>query len=240
MNTNSRSKGGVDVFMEKYKDHPSIKMIHENVSFEWRFSFKEITESDKKEVSNLNSKKAGTFGNVYLRKYFSILLIFATQYFKVCRTMRYLENSYFPKNSKLTELTPAFREEKSNFCWKLSACQRNSFCFWNFWKNFKVLLMNFCLYISLIGKWKKTLNGKGYTGAVLINLSKAFDTMNHELLIAKLHAYGFSKDALKSIFSYRPDRWQSMINKTFSSQSALLHGGTTEIWYRTNLVQYLS
>ena len=32
-----------------------------------------------------------------------------------------------------------------------------------------------------------------------MDLSKAFDTINHELSIAKLHAYGFSKDALKLI-----------------------------------------
>ena len=35
-----------------------------------------------------------------------------------------------------------------------------------------------------------------------MDLSKAFDTINHEFLIAKLHTYGFSKDALKLIFSY--------------------------------------
>ena len=46
MNANSRSTGGVDVAIEKYEDHPSIKMIIENVSFESRFSSKEIWESE--------------------------------------------------------------------------------------------------------------------------------------------------------------------------------------------------
>ena len=79
--------------------------------------------------------------------------------------------------------------------------------------------------LSLIKKWKETLDGKGYTVAVLMDLSKAFDTINHELLIAKLYAYGFSKGTLKLIFSYMSHRWQRCkINKSFSSGSALLQG----------------
>ena len=35
-----------------------------------------------------------------------------------------------------------------------------------------------------------------------MNLSKAFDTINHDLLIAKLHVHGFSKESLKLIKSY--------------------------------------
>ena len=58
-----------------------------------------------------------------------------------------------------------------------------------------------------------------------MDLSKAFDTINHELLIAKLHAYGFSKQALKIVLSYMSDRWQrTKINKSFSSWSVLLQG----------------
>ena len=58
-----------------------------------------------------------------------------------------------------------------------------------------------------------------------MDFSKAFDTINHELLIAKLYAYGFSKDTLKLIHSYLSDRWQrTKISKSFSSWSALLKG----------------
>ena len=60
--------------------------------------------------------------------------------------------------------------------------------------------------LSLIEKWKIVLDSKGYGGAVLMDLSKAFDTINYDLLIAKLHAYGFSRESLKLIKSYLSDR----------------------------------
>ena len=50
--------------------------------------------------------------------------------------------------------------------------------------------------VSLIEKWRKILDNKGFESAVLVKLSKAFDNLNHKLLIAKLHAYGFNRDSL--------------------------------------------
>ena len=56
--------------------------------------------------------------------------------------------------------------------------------------------------LVFIEKWKKNLYDKGYRGAVLMDLSKALDALNHDLLIAKLSAYGFEHDAVKLIYSY--------------------------------------
>ena len=51
--------------------------------------------------------------------------------------------------------------------------------------------------VSLIENWKRVLEKKGFGGAVLMDLSKAFDTIKHDFLIAKLYTYGFSKESLK-------------------------------------------
>ena len=47
--------------------------------------------------------------------------------------------------------------------------------------------------LSLIEKWKIVQDSEVHGGVVLTDLSKACDTINHDLQIAKLHAYGFSK-----------------------------------------------
>ena len=74
-------------------------------------------------------------------------------------------------------------------------------------------------------KWKKSLDEHGYAGGILMDLSKAFDTINHELLIAKLHAFNFSKDGLELIMNYLRDRWQrTKINTSFSNWEELLTG----------------
>ena len=54
-------------------------------------------------------------------------------------------------------------------------------------------------------------------GALLTDLSKAFDRLNHELLIAKLNAYGFTLPALKLIHNYLSSRKQRVrVNDTYS------------------------
>ena len=64
-----------------------------------------------------------------------------------------------------------------------------------------------CL-IAFIEKWKSAIDQRKSFGAVLTDLSKAFDCHPHELLIAQLHAYGFSLSALRLVNSYLSNRKQ--------------------------------
>ena len=58
-----------------------------------------------------------------------------------------------------------------------------------------------------------------------MDLSKAVDTLTHDLLIPKLHAYGFEYRALKFIKSHLSNRWQrTKVNASFSSWFKLLSG----------------
>ena len=57
----------------------------------------------------------------------------------------------------------------------------------------------------------------GTVFAIFIDLSKAFDTLNHNLLIAKLGAYGFRNDALLYMKNYLSDRHQRVrVNNSYS------------------------
>ena len=58
-----------------------------------------------------------------------------------------------------------------------------------------------------------------------MDLSKAFDCIRHDLLIAKLHAYGFSQEALALINDYLTNRQQRVkVNGSFSSWKDLARG----------------
>ena len=58
-----------------------------------------------------------------------------------------------------------------------------------------------------------------------MNFSKAFDTINHDLLIAKLGVYGFGTTSLKLISSYLTNRFQrTKVNTSFSKWSKLFLG----------------
>ena len=77
----------------------------------------------------------------------------------------------------------------------------------------------------MLEKWKNTLDKSKHLGAVFMDLSKAFDTINHDLLIAKLEAYGFSNNALSLMLNYLKNRSQGVsINSSFSTWEEIIAG----------------
>ena len=55
--------------------------------------------------------------------------------------------------------------------------------------------------ISLKENWNENLNNNKIVGAVFTDLSKTFDCIHHDLLIAKMEAYGFNEDCLTFLYS---------------------------------------
>ena len=232
----------VDIAVKKFECHPSILKIRDTVAPS-QFSFSETSFSEvEKELIQLNPKKACTFQNIPPKH--------LKQTSEVCAPVlsnlinESIRNNKFPEELKLADITPVFKKDDATSVKNyrpVSVLPVVS-------KIFERIIQKqitahidtylspyLCGYrkgfnaqhalISLIEKWKQSLDKQGYAGAMLMDLSKAFDTLNHELLIAKLHAYGFDKNALELVHSYLTNRWQrTKINKSFSSWSELLLG----------------
>ena len=62
--------------------------------------------------------------------------------------------------------------------------------------------------LRIFQTWGAMLNKGKKLGVIIMDLSKAFDTLNHNLLLCKLKAYGFKKNALTFTQSYFTNRHQ--------------------------------
>ena len=101
--------------------------------------------------------------------------------------------------------------------------------YFHFFQNYntdftKDLMHKHCLLL-LIEKCREALDKRGYAGVVLTDLSKALDFIDHELLLAKLHAYGFSLESLTFIQGYLSNRIQRVkINSSSSDYNNIESG----------------
>ena len=79
--------------------------------------------------------------------------------------------------------------------------------------------------VRAIEAWRRSLDSSGIVGMILMDLSKAYDCIAHDLLIAKLEAYGFTKTSLRLMYSYLTNRKQCVkIGCYKSSQSNIKIG----------------
>ena len=77
--------------------------------------------------------------------------------------------------------------------------------------------------LNLINKWHSCLDNSGLVGAILMDLSKAFDCLPHERILARLHAYGVEIKNLKILQDYLSNRTQRIkLDSTMSSWLQIL------------------
>ena len=153
-----------------------------------------------------------------------------------------LKENKFPNLMKIAEISPVFKKldntSKDNY--------RPISTLSNFTKLFESILFTqlnrymqnkFSKYLTgfrknhntqnsllrMIESWKVRLNNGSKVGVIIMDLSKAFDSLNHELLLAKLKAYGLDSNSVTFMKSYLTNRLQRCkINNSFSEWGKVL------------------
>ena len=153
----------------------------------------------------------------------------------------------FPENEKIASVTPVYKSgdklRKENYR-PISILNVFSKVFERFLHNqlnahFNNILSQFLsayrkhfstqhVLLRIIENWKLHLDNNKIVGAILMDLSKAFDCLPHEIIIAKLAAYGLGKGALQVIFSYLKNRKQSVKVKGIQSLLKLILSGVPQ------------
>ena len=231
-------------YLMRYKDHPSIKKISE-------FTKKDIDEFKFQEVPlniisdlilSLDNSKAASIDDIPVRIIKENIDLFANKLHIDVNNS--LNTSIFPNNLKLASISPTHKSGSrldisnyrpvsilspiSKIFEKVMYYQINKFMSDKFSPYLSGFRKNHnaqnCLLL-MIENWRKALDNKGSAGAILTDLSKAFDCINHKLMLSKLNNYGFDLTSLKLIFSYLDNRYQRVrINNNFSPWSKLISG----------------
>lgn len=228
--------------IRKYANHPSIIKIKSVYNSENKFEFEHVLpETVKSFVRKLNPNKmsSGNLPTSLLKEYIDVYCVEFTDCINAS-----INNGIFPANMKLGDISPIFKKDekikKTNYrpITLLSALSKvqerilydQSYKFMN--KKFSDLLCGFRkghstqhALIRLLEDWRKHLDDKEIVGTILCDLSKAFDTLPHDLLLAKLEAYGFGAKALKLLYSYLRGRKQRCkVGSFFSTWLEILMG----------------
>ena len=226
-----------------FEQHPSILKIKENRNVCSPFSFEPVSLDEIiKETLNLDASKATQKSDIPTKIIKQNQDIFSEFIFENVNNM--IDTDIYPEQLKWADVKPAHkkgsRTDKENFrpvsilpniskiyerCLfkQLTNYFEDLFSKYlcEFRKSFSVAN---CL-LPMIKKWRESLDQGGAYGALLTDLSKAFDCLSHDLLIAKLHAYGLDIKSLRLMYSYLTNRKQRVkINDTYSSWSEILFG----------------
>ena len=200
----------------KYRVHPSYIAIKENCSSSTPFNFSFVVKEDiLKEIKNLKANKA-TQNDIPTNVIKENSDIFADFTFENLNDS--ISQSVFPSALKQANITPVHKKDskiKKDHYRPISVLSYISkmyerFFFKQISEYFEQFLSKYqCGFrkgfstqhslLSMLQKWKSAVDNKKVFGALLTDLSKAFDYLSHDLLITKLNAYGLSMAALRRI-----------------------------------------
>ena len=62
--------------------------------------------------------------------------------------------------------------------------------------------------MDMIDSWRNSIDKNGKSGSLFTDLSKAFDCLDHNLMLAKLNEYGFDCNGMKRMHSFLTNRYQ--------------------------------
>ena len=232
----------IDVALKSFEQHPSILEIRNKVSVSL-FSFNTVPVEDVVfEIMFINSNKASAHNNIPVKN-FKLNSDISSPVLHLIINKAIIE-CIFPDKLKYADIAPLHKcaetTNKKNYR-PISMLPLVSKVFERilykqigYFINEK-LFRYMCGYrtgyntqyalMTLLEQWRTTLDNQGYAGIAIMDLSKAFDTVNYELLLAKLHAYGFGKSALTMVNSYLTNRWhRTKINSSYSTWRELLSG----------------
>ena len=242
-NDNSNESDPILKAILKYEKHDSIIKIKQLRTEEEKFSFAPIeSKVVANEIRSLNTHKSCPYNSIPPQIIQENMDIFIPRINSDFNSSIF--HGTFPINLKNADVSPIFKKgdrlDKTNYrpvsilptlykiFEKLLFSQINNYmdsklsmhqC--GFRKN--ISAQN-CLLVML-EKWRACLDNKGSCGVLLTDLSKAFDCLIHDLLIAKLSAYGFDYNSLKLIYSYLTNRLQRIrINSKYSSWNDIIYG----------------
>ena len=234
----------IDDILKQYQNHPSILKINENVKLDGKFTFKDIGERNVNEaIYSMDPKKACVDNDIpakVLRGSGTVIASFLSKMFNTSKNEGVFpsslkEGTVIPINKKTTRTIVKKDYRPVNLLPNVSKIyERNMFeqTYAYIDKFLSPYLFGYrkgrsteqCLAV-MIEVWKKALDTFNKAGAVLTDLSKAFDCLNHKLLIAKLNAYGFDKNALFFIYDYLKGRKQrTKVNGVYSSWRDVNYG----------------
>ena len=79
--------------------------------------------------------------------------------------------------------------------------------------------------LCIIDRTQKAIDNRSFSCGIFLDFSKAFDTVNHEILINKLEYYGFRGLVKQWFISYLSERCQIVIVNSEKSAECIISCG---------------